>query len=236
MAGLAKVGFTQGYTYFTWRNNKAEIEEYMNELVHSESREFFRPNFWPNTPDILPYELMGARSNLFVFRAILAATLSSNYGVYGPAYEFIDNTGNTNGKEEYFNSEKYEIKHYDWDARNRLTDTFTRINKIRKENPALQDTFNIQFTRTDNDQIISFVKTTSDNSNIIWCVGNFDPQYTQSAFVEVPKEALNIQGMIQLKVTDLLTGAVYFWYNDWNFVELDPGKWPFHIFSVEINA
>lgn len=234
MAGLAKGGFTQSYTYFAWRNTRRQMEEYLTELTQTESREFFRPNFWPNTPDILTYEMMGASDNTFAMRLALAATLSSNYGLYGPAYEFLENTGNTNGKEEYFNSEKYETRHYDWSLRNRLTDLMTALNRIRKENPALQSTWNIQFTRTDNEQLMSYVKVTEDLSNIIWCVVNFDTQNTQSGFVEVPKQLLKITGRVNLKVTDLLTNEMYYWFNDWNYVELNPDKFPIHVLSVRL--
>ncbi|MCB0643634.1 MAG: alpha-1,4-glucan--maltose-1-phosphate maltosyltransferase, partial [Phaeodactylibacter sp.] len=186
MANLAKSGYTQGYSYFTWRTNKAEMQEYMMELSTTEWREFYRPNFWPNTPDILPFELFGAGSNAFVKRVAMAATLSSNYGLYGPAYEFLDNRGNINGKDEYLDSEKYEIKAYNWDHRNRLTDIITRLNQIRKAHPALQYTYNIRFTKTDNDHLMSYVRYTEDMSDIIWCVVNFDTQHTQTGFVEVP--------------------------------------------------
>ena len=235
MAALAKLGFTQGYTYYIWRNNKQEMEAYLTELTRTEWREFFRPNFWPNTPDILPFELMGAGANAFVFRLLMAGTLSSNYGLYGPSYEFLENRGNSNGKEEYLDSEKYEIRTYDWNHRNRLTDTITRLNHIRRQNPALQDTFNIHFTRTDNDKLMSYIKLTEDRSNIIWCVANFDTAYSQAGYVEVPKRLLDIEGrMVNLKVTDLLTGDTYHWFNEWNYVELNPAKWPIHIFKVEI--
>lgn len=234
MAELAKLGYAQSYTYFTWRTTRKELEEYLTELTQTELREYFRPNFWPNTPDILAYELMGADSNAFALRYTLAATLSSNYGLYGPAYEFLENTGNTNGKEEYFNSEKYEIRLYDWNARNRLTDLYTRINRIRQENKALQTTWNINFTRTDNEQLMSYVKKTGDN--VIWCIANFDVKNKQSGYVEVPKKLLEIESRVNLKVTDLLTGEVYYWFNDWNYVELAPAKYPMHILKVEKNA
>ncbi len=233
MAELAKGGFTQSYTYYTWRNNKQELEEYLYDLTRSESREYFRPNFWPNTPDILAYELMNAGPNAFLLRLLMAATLSSNYGVYGPAYEFLENNGNPNGKEEYFNSEKYEIRHYDWEHRNRLTDAMKKVNQIRKENPALQTTWNIHFTRTDNDQLMSFIKFNEDRSNIIWGIVNFDPRHTQTGFVEVPKTLLGIEGRINLKVRDLLTEDSYHWFNDWNYVELNPNQYPMHIFVLE---
>ncbi len=233
MAELAKGGFSQSYTYYTWRNNKQELEEYLYDLTRSESKEYFRPNFWPNTPDILAYELMNAGPNAFLLRLLMAATLSSNYGLYGPAYEFLENTGNTNGKEEYFNSEKYEIRHYDWEHRNRLTDAIKQINQIRKENPALQTTWNIHFTRTDNDHLMSFIKFDEDRKNIIWGIANFDPRHTQTGFVEVPKTLLGLEGRINLKVRDLLTGNTFHWFNDWNYVELNPNNYPMHLFLLE---
>ena len=236
MAALAKAGFNQSYTYFTWRTDKKELEEYLTELTQTESREYFRPNFWPNTPDILPYELMNAGTNAFVKRLILAATLSSNYGMYAPALEFGENTPNTNGKEEYFNSEKYEIRHYDWNHRNRMTDVIKTINHIRKENPALQSTWNIHFTRTDNDFLMSYIKLTEDKSNIIWCIVNFDTEYQQSGFVEVPKQLLGIERNVNIKVTDLMSGDVYHWFNEWNYVELNPNQNPAHILKVEIQG
>lgn len=234
MAALAKAGFTQSYTYFTWRTDKAQLEEYMTELTRTESREYFRPNFWPNTPDILAYELMHAGPNTFAKRFFLAATLSSNYGLYGPSYEFGENSPNTNGKEEYFNSEKYETRLYDWNHRNRMTELMTKVNHIRKEQPALQDTWNIHFTRTDNDQLMSYVKLTADRSNIIWCIVNFDANNTQAGYVEVPKELLGIDRNVNLKVTDLLTGESYHWFNDWNYVAIDPNRYPAHLFLVEL--
>jgi starch synthase (maltosyl-transferring) len=234
MAGLAKAGFTQSYSYFTWRNTRSEMEAYLTELTQTNSREYFRPNFWPNTPDILPYELMGAGENQFIKRLILAATLSSSYGMYGPAYEFMENTGNTNGKEEYHNSEKYETRYYDWNKRNKITDVITKINKIRKENPALQSTWNINFTRSGNEQIISYIKATEDLNNIIWCIINFDPNETQYGNVEVPKWVLNIEGPVKLRLTDLLTNEVYYWKKEVNFVKLDPSIYPGHIFKVEV--
>ncbi len=234
MAELAKVGFTQSYSYFAWRTNRREMEEYLTELTTTELREYFRPNFWPNTPDILPYELMGATANVFALRVAMAATLSSNYGLYGPAYEFMENTGNANGKEEYFNSEKYELRHYDWNLRNRLTDLITNLNQIRKENAAMQTTWNIQFTRTDNEQLMSYIKVTENLDNIIWCIASFDTAFTQSGYVEVPKQLLNLTGRVNLRVTDLLTNESYYWFNDWNYVELNPDKHPIHILKVHL--
>ena len=233
MASLAKVGFTQGYTYFTWRNNREELTEYLTELTQTEWREFFRPNFWPNTPDILPYELQNAGENHFMLRVALAATLSSNYGLYGPAYELHDNQG-FNGKEEYLYSEKYEAKHYDWDARNRTTDLITKLNRVRKEQPALQTTWHIHFGEADNEQLFSYLKTDQDGQHPVWAIINMDSRYKQSGYVKVPREALGISEGEQLRVRDLLTGETYHWGEEWNYVELHPDRLPLHLFEVEV--
>ncbi len=234
MNRLAKVGFSQSHTYFTWRTTRKELEAYVKELTQTDLREYMRPNFWPNTPDILPYELWGADSNAFALRYVLAATLSSNYGLYGPAFEFLENTGNkATGKDEYVNAEKFEIRQYDWAARNRITDLYTAVNRIRRNNLALQSTWNIHFTRTDNDLLMSYIKLTHDLSNIIWCIANFDTQYEQSGYVEVPKKLLKLDGRVNLKVTDLLTEEPYYWFEDWNYVKLKPSQNPIHIFRVE---
>lgn len=234
MAELAKLGYTQSYTYFTWRNTRKEIEEYMTEISKTASKEYFRPNFWPNTPDILAYELMNANANQFVKRFILAATLSSNYGMYGPAYEFMDNTPMGNGKEEYYNSEKYEIKVHDWSLRNRMTDIITRVNRIRKENTALQDTYNIHFTNTSNEQLMSYIKISADGRNIIWCIVNFDPEHTQAGMIEVPKQLLGVKSGQRLKLEELLLGETYFWSTESNYVELNPYRYPAHILRLSL--
>ncbi|MBI3481964.1 MAG: alpha-1,4-glucan--maltose-1-phosphate maltosyltransferase [Bacteroidetes bacterium] len=233
MASLAKVGFTQSYTYFTWRITKNEIIEYMNELVKTSSRNFFRPNFWPNTPDILPYHLHHRNENSFILRYSLAATLSSNYGVYGPVYEFYENTP-FQGKEEYDNSEKYEIRYHEWKRTNRMTDIMTLINKARKENKALQSTWNIQFCSVNNDNIIVYLKCTDDLSNIIMVVANLDTHNSQSGFMQLPKLKLRLSDKINVKVQDLITHEHYTWTQEWNYVEIDPSKMPFHLFKLTI--
>ncbi len=235
MAELAKRGFTQSYTYFTWRQTAYEMREYLTELTQTELREHMRPNFWPNTPDILTYEMMGAGPNQFVKRLLLAGTLSSNYGMYAPAYEFMENTGNpVTGKEEYYDSEKYVVRHYDWDFRTRVTDAITLLNRIRREQPALQTTYNIRFTDTDNEQLLSYVKWNDEGSNFIWCIVNFDPNNTQSGWVQLPRDVFGNPAGAKLSVTDLLSGESYVWESDWNFVLLDPNRWPAHIMRVEI--
>jgi starch synthase (maltosyl-transferring) len=234
MASLAKIGFTQGYTYFTWRVSKEEISEYMNQLVNSPMRNYFRPNFWPNTPDILPYHLQHQGENIFILRYALAATLSSNCGVYGPAYEFYDNIP-MEGKEEYFNSEKYEIKLHDWKRTNRMTDIISIVNKARHGNAALQSTWNLDFCEIKNPNLLAYLKATDDLSNIIMVIVNLDPHATQSAHVQLPKEKLRLKGNINIKLTDLMTDEHYSWTEEWNFVELNPHKMPFHLFELEIH-
>jgi len=234
MASLAKVGFTQSYNYFTWRVGKQEIIDYMNELVNGPSRNYFRPNFWPNTPDILPYHLQHQGENSFIFRYALAATLSSNFGVYGPSYEFYENTP-MEGKEEYVNSEKYEVRHYDWKRTNRMTDIMTLLNKARKENKALQSTWNIQFCAIENPSLIAYLKATDDLSNIFLIVVNIDPNTQQSGYVQLPKGRLKLGDKINIKLHDLVTDEYFTWAQEWNFVEINPHKMPFHLFKLSIH-
>ena len=234
MASLAKVGFTQSYTYFTWRVSKQELIEYMNELVYGQSRNYFRPNFWPNTPDILPYHLQHQGENIFIIRLALAATLASNYGMYGPVYEHYENIP-VEGKEEYFNSEKYEVKLYDWKHTNRMTDIITILNKARHAHAALQSTWNITFCHIEDPHILAYVKATDDLSSIMLVVVNLDPNARHSGFVQLPKERLKISGSPNIKLHDLVTDEHFTWTQDWNYVELDPFKMPFHLFKLEIH-
>lgn len=235
MAALAKIGFTQSYTYFTWRVTKQEIIDYMTELVYSPSRNYFRPNFWPNTPDILPWHLQGQGENMFIIRFALASTLSASYGMYGPAYEFGENTP-VEGKEEYFNSEKYEIRSYDWRRANRMTDIITLVNKARKENQALHSTWNIHFCAIENPNLIAYLKATDDLSNLILVVVNLDPHQKHSGYVQLPAHRLNLGRNINVKLHDLITEENYTWTQEWNFVELEPNKLPFHLFKLEIHS
>lgn len=234
MASLAKIGFTQSYTYFTWRVSKQELTEYMNELVFGPSRNYFRPNFWPNTPDILPYHLQHQGENIFIIRLALAATLSSNYGIYGPAYEWHDNIPMP-GKEEYFNSEKYEIKHHDWKKTNRMTDIIAILNAARKNNKALQSTWNLQFCTIDNENLLGYLKATDDLSNIILLIVNLDAHSRQSAYVQLPLSKLKINGRVNVKAHDIVTDEQYTWTQEWNYIELDPYKMPFHLFKLEVH-
>jgi len=234
MAALAKLGFTQSYTYFTWRTSKEELIAYMHELVHSPYRNFFRPNFWPNTPDILPYHLQHQGENIFIIRLVLAATLSSNYGIYGPPYEFCENTP-VPGKEEYLNSEKYEIKQYNWKQTNRMTDLITLINRARKQHAALQTTWNIHFCACENSQLLAYVKYTDDLSDIVLVVVNLDAHNRQWGYVQLPLSLLRLSDKINLKLHDVVADERYTWTQEWNYVELDPNKLPFHLFHVTIH-
>lgn len=234
MSSLAKVGFTQSYTYFTWRVTKEEIVEYMNELVGGSSRHFFRPNFWPNTPDILPFHLQHQGENVFILRLALAATLSSSYGIYGPVYEFYDNQP-VQGREEYLDSEKYEIKKHDWKKTNRMTDIITILNRARKAHPALQSTWNLTFCALHEPNLLAYVKATDDLSDIFLIVVNLDPHQRHSGFVQLPRQKLRLFDRINVKVQDLMTDEHYTWTQEWNYVELDPFKMPFHLFKLEIH-
>lgn len=233
MSALAKIGFTQSYTYFTWRVNRHELTEYMNEIVNGPMRNYFRPNFWPNTPDILPYHLQHQGENVFIIRLALAATLSSNYGIYGPPYEFCENQP-VEGKEEYLNSEKYEIKKYEWKQTNRMTDIITILNKARKTHPALQSTWNLRFLNIENTNLLAYVKATDDLESIMLIVVNLDPYARQSGYVQLPMDTLRLEWPLNVKLHDLVSDEHYTWTQEWNYVELDPSIMPFHLFKLEI--
>jgi len=233
MYRLAKIGFTQSYTYFTWRNTKHELMEYLNELTNTGVKEYFRPNFWPNTPDILSeYLQLGGRPAFFI-RFILAATLSSNYGIYGPAYERFINQA-ISGKEEYLNSEKYEIKLWkNEDIKESTRDFISRINQIRRENPALQMTNNLKFYHVDNDNLLYFGKVSENLSDIILIVVNLDPHYTQSGWIQVPLSEMGIEPDQPFLAQDLLGGSQYIWQGEYNYVELNPNILPAHILKIK---
>lgn len=232
MEKLGKVGFTQSYTYFTWRNTKEEFIEYLTDLTKTEMREYFRPNFWPNTPDILPISLENKGEPSFLIRLLLAGTLSSNYGMYGPLFEFGLNEAYP-GKEEYTRSEKYEVKHWDWDKKTKIKEVITKLNRVRKENKALQSTWNIEFCDTDNDQLLCFSKISEDKENKLLVVINMDHQYSQSGWIKVPLKAFGINEHESYNVQDLLTDSKYFWENEWNYVALHPQAIPAHIFKIQ---
>jgi starch synthase (maltosyl-transferring) len=232
MYRLAKLGFTQSYTYFTWRNHKKDITEYMFELTQTPVRDFFRPNFWPNTPDILHEYLQTGGRPAFITRLVLAATLCSNYGTYGPAFELFENKPREPGSEEYLNSEKYEIKHWDIARKDSLKDIIGCINRIRRDNLSLQRNRNLWFNTTDNNQLICYSKHTDDLANIIFTVVNLDPRYTQSGTVNIPLQAWGLDPQQSYEVHDLLNDTHYTWRGEWNPVELNPYVCPAHVFRI----
>ncbi|MGF7218309.1 starch synthase (maltosyl-transferring) [Spirosoma lacussanchae] len=230
MQELAKRGFAHSYTYYTWRNTKAEMQEYLTELTQGEMRHYFRPNFWPTTHDINPYSLQGGHEPQFLIRYFMAATLSSNYGIYGPSFELMEHVPFPN-KEEFLNSEKYEIRYWDWNKTNKLTYLIGLTNRIRRENAALQQTNNLTFCTVSDDAIMAYLKTAASNRLLI--VVNTDAYQRRAGMVQVPIWQLGIGGDESYQVHDLLTGAYYTWKGEWNYVELDPYVLPMHIFRIE---
>lgn len=227
MKQLAKQGFSQSYTYFTWRVLKHEIIEYLTELTQSEMREYYRPNFWPNTPDINPYHLQGGNEAIHLIRYGLAATLCGNLGIYGPVFEFMVSEAMP-GKEEYLNSEKYEVWHWDWDHRNKLTHVITKINHARKRHPSLQQTNNLRFCTVENPNLLAYYKWNDARTDETLIVINLDPHYSQRGMVQLPLDALGIPAGHAVQVFDVITNNGYIWESEWNFVELHPAL-PFHI-------
>ena len=232
MYRLAKLGFTQSYTYFTWRNVKWELTEYFTELTQTGVREFFRPNLWPNTPDILSDYLRDGGRPAFMTRLVLAATLGASYGIFGPAFELCENRRKDKESEEYLDSEKYELKQWDIKRPDSLKDFIARVNGIRRENPALQNDLSLRFHSVDNDQLICYSKHTEDRSNVILVVVNLDYRYRQWGWVDLSLDELGIDLSRPYKVHDLLSDATYQWQGTRNYVELDPGKIPAHIFQI----
>jgi starch synthase (maltosyl-transferring) len=229
MYRLAKLGFSQSYTYFAWRNTKWELTKYFTELTQTETREYFQPNLWPNTPDILTEYLQSGGRSAFMTRLVLAATLGASYGIYGPAFELCENRPREPGSEEYLNSEKYEIKIWDITGPDSLEDLITRVNLIRRENPALHRDWSLRFHEVDNEQLICYSKRTDDLSNVVLVVVNLDPHYTQSGWVEFPLEELGIDPQKPYQIHDLLSDALYLWQGSRNYVELNPQVVPAHI-------
>ncbi|RPI81790.1 MAG: alpha-1,4-glucan--maltose-1-phosphate maltosyltransferase [Chloroflexi bacterium] len=230
--GLAKRGFTQSYNYFPWRNTKWELTQYLTELTQTEVREYTGPNLWPNTPDILPEYLQFGGRPAFMARFILAATLGPSYGIYGPAFELCINIPTAQGREEYLDSEKYEIKHWNLDWPDSLQGLITHVNLIRKENPAFHTNHHLRFHHVDNDQIIAYSKSSVDGTNQVLVVVNLDSHYKQSGFITLPLEELGIDPRQPYQAHDLLTDARYLWQGSQNYVELNPQTIPAHIFVI----
>jgi len=233
MYRLAKLGFTQSYTYFTWRNTKQELTEYLLDITQSQVKDFFRPNFWPNTPDILSEYLQADSQPAFIIRFILASTLSSNYGIYGPPYEKFINKA-VPGKEEYYDSEKYAIKNWlAGEVKDSNRKLMTAINRIREENPEFHQTNNIRFLPVENSQILYYAKFNEQKTNAILIVVNLDPNYTQSGWIKVPLYELGISPEQSFLAHDLLGGGQYIWQGEYNYVELNPHILPAHIIKIK---
>lgn len=230
MRRLAKVGFSQSYTYYTWRNTRAELTAYMTELTTTDLKDIFRPNLWPNTPDILPEPLQVGGRSMFVLRLALAATLSASYGIYGPAYELLESRPKSPGSEEYADSEKYQLRDWDVERAASFRDLIGRINRIRRQNPALQTNRTLQFHGVDNDVLLVFTKTEGDN--IILVVANLDPYHTHSGWLDLRLDAIGLDADEPFQVFDLLSDACFLWRGPRSYVELDPNVVPVHIFRI----
>lgn len=232
MHRLAKLGFTQSYTYFTWRNTKRELIDYFTELTRTAGREYFRPNVWPNTPDILNEYLQFGGRPAFVIRLVLAATLAASYGIYGPAFEHAEAQSREPGSEEYRDSEKYQLRYWDLERPDSLRDLIARVNRIRRENPALHTDRGLAFHAVNNDKLICYSKATEDLDNVIVVVANLDPHHRQGGWVELPADRLCIEAGRPYQMHDLLTDARYLWHGARNYVELDPQTAPAHILRL----
>lgn len=231
MYGLAKRGFTQSYTYFTWRTTKHDLAKYLDEVANTDVAQFFRPNFWPNTPDILPEELQHGGRAAFLRRAVLAATMSSNWGMYGPAFELMEHVPRP-GSEEYVDNEKFEIKKWDLERKDSLRHVIARLNKIRKENPALQDMHGVALHQTDNDFVVAYSKSSRDGENTILTVVNLDGVHAHGAWLELDLQKLGIREDETFQVHDLLGDGRWHWRGKRAFVQLDPQAMPAQIFRI----
>ena len=232
MYGLAKAGFSQSYTYFTWRNTKPELTSYFQHFSESGVREYFRPNLWPNTPDILPEFLQTGGRAAFMIRLILAATMGANYGIYGPAFERCENAAFKPGSEEYLNSEKYELKYWDPRSVGSLKDFIAHVNLIRRENRALHRDANLQFHETDNPEVICYSKATDDLSDVVIVLCNLDPFHKQTGWIDLDLASLGLDARKTFQAHDLLSDGRFLWHGARNYFELTPELLPAHIMKV----
>jgi starch synthase (maltosyl-transferring) len=231
MKYLAKCGFSQSYTYFTWRNTKAELTAYMEDLTRGDAREYLRPNFFANTPDILPEYLQTGGRPAFQIRLVLAAMLAGNYGIYGPPFELCVADA-VPGSEEYLDSEKYEIRSWDLEAPHSLRPWITRVNEIRKENPALRHAERLTVVPTDDDAIFAFVRSTPDLENVLLVVVNLDPYHARAGWLDLDLAALKIDATQSFQMQDLLGGGRFLWQGPRSYVALDPNVLPAHILRL----
>ncbi|HET6283406.1 MAG TPA: hypothetical protein VFH73_20785 [Polyangia bacterium] len=243
MYALAKAGFSQSYTYFTWRTTKPELTAYVQSIfgggvgggvgggAGGDGREFFRPNFWPNTPDILPEHLQFGTRATFIARAVLAATLSPNWGIYGPAYELQEHVARE-GAEEYAQNEKYQLRSWDLQRADSLRPVLRRLNRIRRENLALQRLDGTVFHQTDNESLICYSRTTADRHNAVLVVVNLDPHNKHSGWIDLDLGALALTANQTFQAHDLIGDDRHLWRGPRAFVSLDPQVMPAHIFGI----
>ena len=231
MEYLAKAGFTQSYTYFTWRNSKEELTEYFTGLLRSGAYEYLRPNLFANTPDILHEYLQRGGPPAFRARLLLAATLGANYGIYS-GFELCENRAVRPGSEEYADSEKYEYKVWDWNRAGNIKSYIARVNKARRDNPAMRDLSNLRFYRADSDSILFYGKMTADRSNMMFFAVNLDPFETHEATIEFPLGDMRIGDEDAFEAEELLGGERHLWRGANQRVRLDPHANPAAIFRV----
>ena len=229
---LAKRGFTQSYTYFAWRNTKEEITRYFTELTQTDVREYFRPHLWPNTPDILTEYLQHGGRPAFLIRLVLAATLGASYGIYGPAFELCEHRPRFEGSEEYLDSEKYESRYWDLEQRQSLQEFIARVNRIRRENPALQSNQGLHFHTVDNPELLCYSKSTADQSNVVLVVVNLSPYHVHTGWVELQFDTLGLAPTQPIQMHDEISDARYIWHGARHYVELHPQVMPAHIFRL----
>ena len=232
MHRLAKLGYSQSYTYFTWRTTKAELTDYFTELSHGPGSEYFRPNVWPNTPDILHAQLQGGEPAMFRARLVLAATLSANYGIYGPAYELLEHLPRGPGSEEYLDSEKYQLRSWDHERHDSLAPLIARVNRIRHDNPALQSNASLRFLPVGNDQLLAYAKQSADGRNIVVTVVNLDAHQSQSGWVSLSPGSIGVDAGQSWQMHDLLSDQRFLWQGEHHYVKLDPQHAPAHIMIV----
>jgi starch synthase (maltosyl-transferring) len=232
MHRLAKLGFTQSYTYFTWRYEKWDLEEYFTELTTRPVVDFYRANPWPNTPDILTEQLQRGGRSVFYLRAVLAATLAANYGIYGPAFELVESRPAREGSEEYLDSEKYQVRHWDLDQAHSLAPLLATLNGIRQRHPALQQDRTLAFHPTTSEELLCYSKRSVDGTDVVLCVVNLSGTERRSGSVYLVGEALGREPGEEIVVVDELGGSTYRWQVGSNYVDLDPNGLPCHVFAV----
>jgi starch synthase (maltosyl-transferring) len=236
MEQLAKLGFSQSYTYFTWRQSKWELQEYFTELS-TRTVDFLRPNAWPNTPDILTEQLQHGGRPMFVSRAVLASTLAANWGIYGPAFELIEHTAVREGSEEYLDSEKYQLRHWDLDDPRTLAPLLQLLNDIRHRHPALQHLAGLRFHGTDNDALLCYSKLEPGGTDAVVVIVNLDPFAVQAGWLDIDLAAIGVPYESTYTVHDELGGGTYTWQGGRNWVRLDPHGLPAHVLAIgEVRA